>query len=109
MRKLLIQFGRDGLWYKLNMCGVHKTSKVYNIIVTLNTYENVNSCVFSGNVKSNYFTSKAGVRQGENSSLLFAFFINDLECYLLANGINYIDLKYDVANNFVKLFVLCII
>ena len=25
---------RDGLWRKLDMCGVYKTSKVYNIIVT---------------------------------------------------------------------------
>ena len=30
---------RDGLWYKLHMCGVYKTSKVYNIIVKM--YENL--------------------------------------------------------------------
>ena len=48
-------------------------------------YEGVRSCVFTGNMKSNYFTSNAGVRQGENlSSLLFSLYINDLEEYLLA-------------------------
>ena len=96
---------RDGLWYKLNNCGVYRTSKVYNIIV--NMYENVKSCVFSASKKSNYFTSNAGVRQGENlSPLLFALFINDLESYLLAKGNNYIDFKDDVTNKFVKLLVL---
>ena len=96
---------RDGLWHKLNMCGVYKTSKVYNIIV--NMYKNVKSCVFSRGIKSNYFASNAGVRQGENlSPLLFALFINDLESYLLAKGNNYIDFDSDIINNFVKLLVL---
>ena len=96
---------RDGLWRKLDMCGVYKTSKVYNIIV--NMYKSVKSCVFSRGMKSNYFASNAGVRQGENlSPLLFALFINDLESYLLAKGNNYIDFNDNVINNFVKLLVL---
>ena len=96
---------RDGLWYKLHMCGVYKTSKVYNIIVK--KYENIKSCVFSGHMKSKYFASNTGVRQGENlSPLLFALYINDLETYLLSKGNNHIDFKDDAANKLVKLFIL---
>ena len=47
-------------------------------------YEGIKSCVFSGNIKSNYFTSNTGVRQGENlSPMLFALYINDLENHLI--------------------------
>ena len=68
-------------------------------------YENIKSCVFSGNMKSKYSTSDTGVRQGENlSPLLFALYINDLETYLLSKGNNHIDFKDDAANNLVKLF-----
>ena len=87
------------------MCDVYKTSKVYNIIVKM--YQNIKSCVFSGNMKSKYFASNTGVRQGENlSPLLFALYIRDLETYLLSKGNNYIDFKDDAANNLVKLFIL---
>ena len=58
-------------------------------------------------MKSKYFASNTGVRQGENlSPLLFALYINDLETYLLSKGNNYIDFKDDAANNLVKLFIL---
>ena len=58
-------------------------------------------------MKSNYFTSNAGVRQGENlSPLLFSLYINDLEEYLLAKGNNFIDFKDEICNNYMKLLVL---
>ena len=58
-------------------------------------------------MKSKYFASNTGVRQGENlSPLLFALYINDLETYLLSKGNNHIDFKDDAANNLVKLFIL---
>ena len=70
-------------------------------------YEGVRSCVFTGNMKSNYFTSNAGVCQGENlSPLLFSLYINDLEEYLLAKGNNFIDFKDEICNNYMKLLLL---
>ena len=70
-------------------------------------YEGVKSRVFTGNIKSEYFASHAGVRQGENlSPLLFSLYINDLEEYLLANGNNFIDFKDEICNSYVKLLVL---
>ena len=70
-------------------------------------YEGVKSRVFTGNIKSEYFASNAGVRQGENlSPLLFSLYINDLEEYLLANGNNFIDFKDEICNSYVKLLVL---
>ena len=80
------------MFYKLDKNGIFKTSKVFKIVAKM--YEGVRSCVFTGNMKSNYFTCNAGVRQGENlSPLLFSLYINDLEEYLLAKGNNFIDFK----------------
>ena len=60
-----------------------------------------------GNIKSEYFASMPGVRQGENvSPLLFSMYINDLEEYLLANGNNFIDFKDEMCYSYVKLLVL---
>ena len=96
---------RNGLWYTLSKCGIYSTSKIYKIIVK--TYEGVKSCVFSQNVKSNYFTSSNGVWQDENlSPILFALFINDLEGYLISKGNTCLDFKDQMCNNYVKLLVL---
>ena len=63
--------------------------------------------IYTGNIKSEYFASNVGVRQGENlSPLLFSLYINDLEEYLLDNGNNFIDFKDDICNSYVKLLVL---
>ena len=61
--KAFIQFW--GIVYGTNcMRGVYKTSKICNSIAKM--YENIKSSVLSRNVKSKYFASNAGVRQGEN-------------------------------------------
>jgi len=96
---------RDGLWYKLNKSGVYNTSKLYKIIVKM--YEGIKSCVFAGNVKSDFFASNAGVRQGENlSPMLFSLYINDLEKYLISKGNTYLDFRDEMSNNYMKLMVL---
>ncbi len=49
-------------------------------------YQNIKSCVSTGNEQSAFFVSNVGLRQGENlSPLLFALFLNDLERYLGLN------------------------
>ena len=70
---------RDGLWFKLIREGIN--GKFLNIVKAM--YEKSRSCVLINGEKSNFFSSLAGVRQGEIlSPLLFAFYINDLECFL---------------------------
>ena len=51
-------------------------------------YEKSKSCVFINGERSQFFSSFAGVRQGEIlSPLLFAFYINDLEEFLKSKKI----------------------
>ena len=70
---------RDGLWYKLVKEGIG--GKFLNILKSM--YEKSKSCVFINGERSQFFSSFAGVRQGEIlSPLLFAFYINDLEEFL---------------------------
>jgi len=96
---------RTGLWLKLNKCGIYNSSKLHKIIV--NMYEGVKSCVFAGNIKSEFFGSFAGVRQGEIlSPMLFSLYVNDLENYLTECGNPYVELKNEMYNNYVKLLVL---
>ena len=83
---------RDALWYKVSKAGIK--GKFMDIV--RNIYENVKSCVFVNGMKSEFFVSLAGVRQGENlSPLLFSLFINDLEGYLMENGCQ--TIKFDDA------------
>ena len=68
-------------------------------------YEGIKSYVFSGNIKSNYFTSSTG--EGENlSPMLFALYINDLENHLISKGNTCLYFKDQMCNNYVKLLVL---
>ena len=71
---------RDGLWYKLVKEGIGGKF----LIIIKNMYQKSKSCVPVNGEKSQFFSSFAGVRQGEIlSPLLFAFYINDLENFLL--------------------------
>ena len=79
---------RAELWRKLIKEGVG--GKFLNIIKDM--YAKSKSCVFVNGQKSDYFSSQAGVRQGEIlSPLLFAFYINDLEEYLKSKNISSLD------------------
>ena len=79
---------RDGLWFKLVKEGIG--GKFLNIIK--NMYSKSKSCVLINGQKSQFFSSQAGVRQGEIlSPLLFAFYINDLEEFLKSKKINQLE------------------
>ena len=75
---------RAELWRKLIKEGVG--GRFLNIIKDINAKSK--SCVFVNGQKSDYFSSQAGVRQGEIlSPLLFAFYIYDLAEYLKSKNI----------------------
>ena len=64
-------------------------------------YSYIKSCVFFNQDVLDLFICNIGVRQGENSSsLLFAFYVNDMEEQLLENQCNYIDFDDDLANSY---------
>ena len=57
-------------------------------------YKGIKSKVQIGHHVSYYFMCKVGVRHGENlSPFLFSIYINDLEDYLLRNGVNGFNCK----------------
>ena len=86
---------RIGLWKKLLLAGVN--GKVLNII--LNMYEDIKSCVFSQGNTSSFFSSFAGVRQGENlSPILFSLYLNDLEAFLMHNSSAGLDIEFQNTN-----------
>ena len=96
---------RNGLWYKLHKKGIYKNSKVFNVVQAM--YNNIRSCVFCNDKKSEFFRCDTGVRQGGNSSpLLFILFINDLEKYLLSKGNQYLIFEDDTCMNYLKIFIL---
>ena len=67
-----------GLLYKLKKAGVG--DKFYNIIQSM--YNNTETCVKSNNLRSEFFKSTIGDRQGDNlSPNLFNLYINDLPSY----------------------------
>ena len=70
-------------------------------------YKNIKSCVNVNNCQSDFFSSNAGVRQGENlSPLLFSLFINDLEDHMTDMGNPYLDFSDETCNQFIKLMLL---
>lgn len=90
---------RAGLWSKLIKEGIG--GKFLSIIKDM--YSKSKSCVLQNGKTSGYFSSYAGVRQGEIlSPLLFAFYINDLEGFLKSKNIPSLstlqDISYDVEN-----------
>ena len=78
-KKAFDSVNRTALWHKLldnNIDG-----KCIKIIHSM--YNIAKSCVKTGNTLSEFFSSQAGVRQGENlSPLLFSLFLNDLSQYM---------------------------
>ena len=79
--------------------------KVFNVI--FNMYNGIKSCV---SLMGDFFSSFAGVRQGENlSPILFSMYLNDLEESLLQSQNS--GIRLDIANDgvvyYIKLVVLC--
>ena len=90
---------RAGLWSKLMKEGIG--GKFLNIIKDM--YAKSKSCVLQNGEMSGYFSSYAGVRQGEIlSPLLFAFYINDLEDFFKSKNVSSLsslkDISHDVIN-----------
>lgn len=64
------------------------------------------SCVMANQSVSDKFTRSMGMRQGENlSPLLFTYYVNDLQEYLLDNG-NFLDFCENDVNTYLRSFVL---
>ena len=67
---------RSGLWYKLLKSKIN--GKIVKVIKEM--YNDIKSCVFMNGMKSEYFASNIGVRQGENLSRFpFAMYANNRE------------------------------
>ena len=74
---------RDRLWFKLQKYNIN--GKCLNFIKSM--YNNIKSRIVTQDGNSAYFPCNKGVGQGENlSPILFSFFLNDLEVFLLAKG-----------------------
>lgn len=90
---------RAGLWYKLICTGI--CGKVFTVIQHM--YQNIKSCVTLNGIRSNFFNSYIGVRQGENlSPMLFAIYVNDLEQYLTDKGCEHLHFGDQELSNFLK-------
>jgi exonuclease III len=75
LRKAYDSIWRDGLFLKLRRCGVG--GKFYNII--RNMYADTHSCVKLPNGITSSFSTKTGIKQGDNlSPVLFNIFIDDI-------------------------------
>ena len=80
----------------------------------MNMYKSIKSCVMDSGIRSDFFASHVGVRQGENlSPLLFALFLNVLDTFFTKqkwDTLDYIDKLHNDCNNNVSrmlnLFVL---
>ena len=94
---------REALWYKLLKHGID--GKILKVIRSL--YTNIKSCVSLNSIKSEFFASMRGVRQGENlSPLLFSLFVNDLENFLQASGCHPVSTHTSEIESLMKIMVL---
>ena len=94
---------REGLWFKLVRANIN--GKIINVIRSM--YYNVKSCVMVEQNVSDSFSCNMGVRQGENlSPLLFAFYVNDLQDYLIEQNCNYLKFNDEFVDVYLKLLVL---
>lgn len=84
LRKAFDSVYRNGLWFKLFHLGID--GKILRIFKAM--YSVVKSCVKHCNSFSDFFKISVGLRQGQNNSpVLFALFLEDLEL-LLQNRID---------------------
>ena len=80
IRKAFDSIYRNGLWFRLYICGIR--GKMLKIMKSM--YCNVKSCVKHLGNKSIFFDSLIGLKQGEVlSPLLFSLFVEDLEMFIL--------------------------
>jgi hypothetical protein len=80
---------RNALMFKLHSCGI--SSKLFKII--RDWYEETNVAIWDGNLISEWFVSKTGLRQGcILSPFLFAIFINDLHD-IVGRGIQFLNMN----------------
>ena len=94
-RKAFDSVNRVALWRKLldnNIDG-----KIFKVI--FNIYDNAKSCVKAGGNISMFFSSMAGVRQGENlSPILFSLFLNDLVHFMSNTYSGLATLSQDIGS-----------
>ena len=116
LEKAFDKINRTLLWEKLIRTGVE--GKILNVIINL--YLDAKSCVQVkvDNISncSEFFSSKVGVRQGENlSPLLFAIYLNDIKGYIqvnmngiptVAETVRDMNLTESEVNTLINLFIL---
>ncbi len=94
---------RERLWWKL--VRDNGNGKLLKVIHSM--YSNIKSCVMVNQEMSDTFMCNVGVRQGENmSSLLFAFYVNDLKEKFIEHNGNYLDIDNDILNAYLRIMVL---
>ena len=80
------------------------TGKVIDVI--MNMYKSIKACVMDSGIRSDFFASHVGVRQGENlSPLLFALFLNVLDTFFTKqkwDTLDYIDKLYSDNSFMIK-------
>lgn len=92
-RKAFDTVDRISLWKKL--ISINVNGNVLRVI--RNLYAHAKSCVKNGGEISGFFSSRVGVRQGENlSPLLFALYLNDLVSHLSADYDGLRDFSVDL-------------
>ena len=96
---------RSGLWGKL----LHNNINGNFLRVLHNIYANVKAFVSINNQDSDLLISNRGLKQGDNvSPILFSMYLDDLEDYFDADGIDGVTIDYDSddISVFLKIFVL---
>lgn len=100
LKKAFPSISRPLLLQKLSNMNIG--NKMYKTVKSM--YENVKSCVALNGEMSELFSCQVGLREGEClSPILFSFYLNDLNDYLLSSSNGGININYDV-NDIVHYF-----